>query len=249
MIEMKCPACHAGGRVPNEKVGVRLVCRKCLRVFYLTPTHQAILGEPPAPKSAGKNANKQRAGRDQSSAGISLGLDEFAGKLGKVKLPDPRIIAVLAVLVLVGGAAYWIFSRQSLEVRARIVADAIKSSDLKQIIDISVPGTENDLILWYADVYKQYLNLKLILGQDAGVTIQKTGDSRGGTAMVVAQFARSGARPDSPALAESLQPIPSLSNIKSTLEVPLFFVVDGYGNWSLDGKRTAVGSGPPAGPQ
>lgn len=237
MIEMKCPACHAAGRVPSEKVGTRLVCRKCLRVFYLTASHQAVLGEPPPPK----NAPKQRAAKEELD--IDLGLDALRGKINKFKLPDPRILAVLAAVVLVGGAVFWLFSRQSLDTRAKIVADAIKSSDLKQIVDIAVPGTENDLILWYADVYKQYLNLKLVLGQDAGVTIHTTGDSRGGTSMVVIQFARPGALPDTgPVVAESLQPIPSLSHVKHTLDVPLFFVVDGYGNWTLDGKRTAVGS-------
>ncbi len=236
MIEMQCPACHAGGRVPREKVGTRLVCRKCLRVFYLSPSHQAILGEPPPPKDAGK----QRAPKEEFD--IDLGMDALRSKINKFKLPDPRILAAVAALILVGGAAFWLFSRQSLEVRARIVADAIKSSDMKQIIDIAVPGTENDLILWYADVYKQYLNLKLVLGQDAAVTIHTTGDSRGGSSMVVAQFAMPGARAENPALAESLQPIPSLSHIKNTLDVPLFFVVDGYGNWVLDGKRTAVGA-------
>ena len=30
MIDMKCPSCGAGGRIPREKVNTRLVCKKCL---------------------------------------------------------------------------------------------------------------------------------------------------------------------------------------------------------------------------
>ncbi len=59
-------------------------------------------------------------------------------------------------------------------------------------------------------------------------------------------YSRQGTRIASPAFVESLQPIPSLSNSNQTLEIPLFWVKDTWGNWVLDGKRTAVGSIPSA---
>src|SRR5437764_14137537 len=52
MIEMSCPRCGAGGRVPNNKVNSRLVCKKCLQIFHLTPSGHAVLGEPPPTKEA-----------------------------------------------------------------------------------------------------------------------------------------------------------------------------------------------------
>ena len=47
MVEMKCPACGAEGRAPKDKINTRLVCKKCLRVFHLTPSGRAVIGEPP----------------------------------------------------------------------------------------------------------------------------------------------------------------------------------------------------------
>src|SRR5262249_49109459 len=43
MIEMSCPRCGAGGRVPRERVNSRLVCRKCLQVFHLSPSLQPVI--------------------------------------------------------------------------------------------------------------------------------------------------------------------------------------------------------------
>ena len=40
MIDMKCPSCGAGGRIPREKVNTRLVCKKCLRVFHESEWNQ-----------------------------------------------------------------------------------------------------------------------------------------------------------------------------------------------------------------
>src|SRR5690242_5419896 len=42
VIEMKCPACGVVGRIPKNKVNVRLVCSKCLKVFYVTPSGRAV---------------------------------------------------------------------------------------------------------------------------------------------------------------------------------------------------------------
>ena len=53
------------------------------------------------------------------------------------------------------------------------VAKAIVKTDMKPVIDLSVPGTEMDSMRWYNDIYKQYMDLKLALGgQDAGVTVE-----------------------------------------------------------------------------
>ena len=47
MIEIQCPACGAAGRAPKDKIQTRLVCRKCLKIFHVTPTGKTVLGEPP----------------------------------------------------------------------------------------------------------------------------------------------------------------------------------------------------------
>ena len=60
MIEMSCPRCGAGGRVPRDKVNSRLVCKKCLQVFHLSSSRQPIIGEPPAPEGRAQGAGTSR---------------------------------------------------------------------------------------------------------------------------------------------------------------------------------------------
>ncbi len=245
MIDLKCPSCGAGGRVPQYKVNVRLICKKCLKPFHITATGHAVAGDPPVAKDA------PRGIRRGESHGYEKGvaLDELASRLSRFnfQLPQisPIVLAVVGGIGLLIGAGFWILSRQSLEDRAAYIANSMMKGEMKSVIDVCVPGTETDAIMWYGDVYKKYMTLKLALGgQEAVVNVQPQGDTRGGSALVVAHYSREGTRFEGPAFAETLQPVPSLSNSKQTLEVPLFLVKDAWGDWLLDGKRTAVGSGP-----
>jgi hypothetical protein len=232
---MSCPACGAGGRIPRDKIGTRLVCKKCLKVFYVAASGQAVLGEPPAPKTIAKEKiSKEPTGYEASEA-----LDALAAKVAKVQLPSTRTLGIAAGIVAALALCYWLFSRQSLETRARRVAEAIASSDIKKIVDISVPGTETDVIVWYADVYQKYLAVKVILGREPGVKIEIPGSSGGNSGLAVLTFSGQGAQSAAPGLADAMQPIPSLSNVKDRLDVRLYFAVDSLGNWLLDGKRTA----------
>jgi len=233
---MNCPSCGAGGRIPRDKIGSRLVCKKCLKVFYVTASGQAVLGEPPAPKVIPKDKiSKDPTGYDTSEA-----LDALAAKVAKVQLPSPKTLAIVGGIALVVGLAYWLLSRQSLETRAKAVAEAIAESEIKQIVDISVPGTETAIIIWYADVYKEYLAVKVLLGRKPAVKIEIPGSSGGDSGLAIAHFSGQGAQSAAPGLADAMQPIPSLSNVKDTLDVRLYFVVDAMGNWLLDGNRTAT---------
>ncbi len=239
MPEMNCPACGAGGRIPRDKIGTRLVCKKCLKVFHVTPSGQAVLGEPPAPKLVAK----EKISKDPTGYQTTEALDELASKLAKVKMPSSRSLGIVAGIALVLGLGYWLFSRQSLETRAHKVGEAIINSDIKKVVDISVAGTETDVMLWFADVYRQYLNLKLVLGADAGIKIEIPGSSGGNSGLAIVKFARKGGEVPAPSIVETMQPIPSLSNVKDSLDVHLYFAVDALGNWLLDGKRTAAENG------
>jgi len=239
MPEMNCPACGAGGRIPRDKIGTRLVCKKCLKVFHVTPSGQAVLGEPPAPKVIAKEKiSKEPTGYDTTEA-----LEALASKVAKVQLPSPKMLGIVAGIALVLGLGYWLFSRQSLDTRARKVAEAIASSDIKKIVDISVPGTETDVIVWYADVYRQFLNVKVLLGREPGIKIQIPGHSSGDSGLAIVTFSGQGAQSAAPGFADAMQPIPSLSNVKDSVDVRLYFAVDALGNWLLDGKRTASEKG------
>jgi hypothetical protein len=148
-------------------------------------------------------------------------------------------VAGLALLVALGSL---FFLRQSLETRTKRVMGAIIGSDMKTVIDLGVPGTELDIMRWYQVTYQRYLDLKLAMGGiDAGVTINILSDGSNGPAVVVGQFSAEGTRLGGAGITDTFQPNPSLANTKSMVEVHLYWVKDIWGNWLLDGKRTAEG--------
>lgn len=242
MIDMKCPSCGAGGRIPKEKINTRLVCKKCLRVFHVTVAGNTVLGEPAAPKED----PKPRSTREPSRHDQGQAFDELTSKLTKVKLPQvqPMTLGVIAGVVLLSSLGYWlIFYKQSLATRTETVARSIIKSDMKTVVDLAVPGTEMDTMRWYHDIYKSYMDLKLALaGQEAGISIQLPGAESGGTTRVNLLFSKDGLRFDGSIFNDALHPNPSLSQSKQSLEVPLFWVKDLFGNWQLDGTKTFAGT-------
>jgi hypothetical protein len=244
MIDMKCPSCGAGGRVPREKVNTRLVCKKCLRVFHITASGNTVLGEPAPPKDAPRTQSPREAARHDAVGRF----DDVASSLSKLKLPqvDPRVLAIIGGVVLVAALGYWLFSRQTLERRSQEIAKCFVMSDMKSAVDMSLAGTELDTIRWYTDIFKQYGELKLTLGgQEAGVTVKAQGEPKGGASQVNVLFSKEGLRFDGSIFSDMFQPNPTLAKGKQSLEVALFWVKDFWGNWVLDGTRTAAGVATP----
>jgi hypothetical protein len=238
MIEMKCPGCGAGGRVPREKKNNRMVCKKCLKVFHLSPSGAPVLGEPPE----SKDAPKERA-RKEASGGIEFGgsFDDITQKFSKIKLPkiSGTAAGIAAVVVLVAALGFWLFARQSLKTRAELVAKAVTSPEsVKNAIDLAVPETAFDVIKWHSQASLRYGELKMAMGGiDASLNTNILSDGSNGPAVVVIQFSTAGTRLGNAGV-EALQPIPSRSNTSSMLEEHLYFVKDAFGNWLLDGTRT-----------
>jgi hypothetical protein len=220
-------------------MNTRLVCKKCLRVFHLSPSGKPVLGEPPTPKEV---LEKERAPREGASIELTGAFDDLASRLTKLKLPkvSSQTLAIAAGVVVVGLLGYWLFSRQSLERRSEAVAKAIMNTDMKTVIEMAAPGTEMDAIRWCNDAVRQYGDVKIALaGIDARLKLNILSDGSSGPAVVVAQFSSEGTRLDGKAYADTSQPIPSKSNASGMLELPLYWVKDFWGNWVLDGKRTA----------
>ncbi len=240
MIEMKCPSCGAGGRLPREKVNSRLTCKRCLRVFHLTPSGQAVLGEPAPPK----DAPKPRAPREGPDYQTVAAFDDLTSKLTKLKIPaiPPRTIAIVAGVLVVGLLVYWFFSRQSIEARSEAVAACLKKPELmRDVIALASSGTEMDTIKWYNEAYKKFAELSVALGGlDPSVKLNVHEPSQGGGTMVDVTYYNGGPRKEGTAIIDALQPVPSLANsdAKLTLSVSLCFVSDAFGNWQLDGTRT-----------
>jgi hypothetical protein len=210
MIEMSCPRCGAGGRVPRDKVNARLVCKKCLQVFHLNKSHHPVIGEPPIIKEV----PKQRAPRE----GIELDLSGLGGlgeKLAKIKLPDPKTLGIVAGVLLVVGLLWWIFSKESIEKRSDALIKAIRHGDVDVAVNMALPGTEMDAMKWLIDVHKEYLELKLNIGNfDPGVKVQVQTGSDGSGSQSLLEFSREGATSSGP-------------------------TPDTWGTWRIDAKRTA----------
>ena len=242
MIEMSCPRCGAGGRVPNNKVNSRLVCKKCLQVFHLTPGGHAVLGEPPAPKEAPKvRTPSERVELDLSA------LEGLGQKLSKLTLPDVKTLAVVGVVLLLVAAIGWLLSRESLETRSRRVATAISKGEVGTIVDLALPGTEMEAMKWAVDTIKQHTELKLSLGmQEPAMTVQVQSNTQGSSAQALVQYKAEAGRRGGALPPEDLQPVPSLSNAKKSIELILYWAPDTWGNWRLDAKRTAEAGMPPA---
>jgi hypothetical protein len=235
MIEMSCPRCGAGGRVPRDKVNSRLVCKKCLQVFHLNSNLKAVMGEP-APS---KEVAKERAPRERTE----LGLPELGGlgeKLAKIKLPDPKIVGVVAGVLLVIGFFWWLFSKQTVEQRTQALATAIKTLDMDTTVDLSMPGTELDAMKWLGDVHKEYTDLKLAIGNlEPGVDIKVQPGSDGSTAQALVVFSREGATSSGPLSVEEAASLePKSAEKKKSMELVLFWTKDTWQAWRLDGKQT-----------
>jgi hypothetical protein len=239
MIEIKCPACDAGGRVPRDKKTTRLVCRKCLAVFHLSPSGKPVRGEPPAPK----DVPKERVRSTESGGGLEFGgsIEDIAARFTKIKMPrvSGTTAGIAAAVILLAALGVWLLARQSLKTRSEMVANALMSQDaIKAVMDVTVPDTALDVIQWYNGAARRCGELKLAMGGVApGVNIDVLSDGSNGPAVVRVQFSAEGTRLGNAGV-ETFQPTPSLSNTSSRLEEHLYFVKDAWGNWMLDGKRT-----------
>ncbi len=237
MLDISCPGCGAGGRVPRNKMNTRLVCKKCLRVFHLSPSGHAVLGEPPVQK----DVPQPRAVRESSGLELAGSFDDVAARLGKIKLPkvEPRTLGIIAGALLLVALGFWFFSRLTLEKRTENFAKAMMTADMKQVLEMNVPGTEMETMSWFNDTYRRYMDLKLALGgQDAGAKITVLADGSSGPAVVVLKLSSEGLRLAGP-MAEALQPNTTSASSPPSQELHLYWVKDSWGNWLLDGKRTS----------
>ncbi len=228
--------------MPKEKVNTRLVCKKCLRVFHVTPAGNTVLGEPAAaqgrpqsPADRTATSSSARYGRALRRVDVKTLQDSASPGPADDLGIDRRRRACSRRF------GYWFFFyKQSLATRTETIARAIIKSDMKTVDRSSAPGTEMDTIRWYNDVYKA------LYGSQAGTGRRRRPGSqsssrrgrRAGERGSTWCSRRTGLRFDGSLFNDALSPNPSLSNSKQSLEVPLFWVKDLLGNWLLDGTKT-----------
>lgn len=234
MIEMKCPACGVVGRVSKDKVNTRLVCKKCLKVFHVTPTGRSVLGEPP---QAAITAIK--APREKIEFDLGLNVPPWLGRFTKLVF-SPKVLAVVGGLILLAGGyiAVSILRGESLQERTVKVARAAVMGDLGTLLELTATGTGDEMLNWFMAVRSQCDQMKGALQTPTPfveVVVTKE-DTNNGTASVVARInteeplTRSGGRIPGASVSSF---IPNKS-----IELPLQLTLEGLGGWKLDGKRT-----------
>jgi hypothetical protein len=223
--------------VPRDKVNARLVCKKCLQVFHLTPSLHPVLGEPPVTRETSR-AREAREPRERIELEMP-GLGGLGEKLARIKPPDAKILGVVAGVLLLIGFFSWLFSKQSVEQRCDTLSKAIRTADMDAAVGMALPGTEMDAMKWLGDVYKQYVDLKLALGNvDPGVQVNVQYNSDG-SAQALMTFSREGAVSTGPLSVEQAASLEPQSNSKKAMEMVIHWAKDTWGSWRLDGKRTA----------
>ena len=115
---------------------------------------------------------------------MELDLPELGGlgeKLAKIKLPDPKMLGVVAGVLLVIGFFWWLFSKQSVEQRSEALATAIKKLDMDAVVAMAMPGhRDGGDEVGRGTSSKEYIDLKLAIGNlEPGVQIKVQENSDG----------------------------------------------------------------------
>jgi hypothetical protein len=234
MIEMKCPACGVVGRVSKDKVNTRLVCKKCLKVFHLTPTGRSVLGEPP---QAAVTAIK--APREKVELDFGLNVPPWLGRFAKLVF-SPVVLAVVGGVILLAGGYYAVsvLRGESLQERTMKVARAAVMGDLGALLELTSTDTGEDMLKWYSATRSECDELKGALQTPTPfveVIVNKE-DTSNGTASVVARI-----NSQEPLTGQGGRiPGASVSSFSPnrSIELPLQFTSEGLSGWKLDGKRT-----------
>ncbi|MGC1722348.1 MAG: hypothetical protein WA746_25465 [Isosphaeraceae bacterium] len=160
MLAIKCPACGAEGRASKEKIQTRLVCRKCLRVFHVTPSGKTVLGEPPAPGQTSTAVSRAKAAPDPVQK-----VDQWFDRASKrFFLPTSLILTVGLILLAVAGTLFTPRRPESLQDRVARVAKAAVEGDLQTIRELAATGTAGSAVTWCITIRPQCDELMHRLG-------------------------------------------------------------------------------------
>jgi len=232
MVEIKCPACGAAGRAPKEKIQTRLVCRKCLKVFHITPSGKTVLGEPPVP---GQAAVSHAKAAPDSTENVDEWFERASRRLFS---PTTMILAVGLILLALAAVIFRPRSPETLQDRVAKAAKAAVQGDLQSIRELAVPETTADVVVWFVTIRPKCDDMLQRLGSRklAVETEVKQQDPAQESAEVVAQVSmvdelerKGNVLPDATIVVTPAGPPVSLS---------MAWKSGGMAGWQLDGRRT-----------
>jgi hypothetical protein len=134
---------------------------------------------------------------------------------------------------------YFVFGRapESLQERAKVVAQAFADGDLASLKSSAVSGSEDDVVQWYGvahplleDRKKTWTSKEILVG---ALVIEENPRQRSGEVVAILSPAKGTSRADSIASNAELGEL-----ARKPIELRLFFRPDSWGKWRLDGKKT-----------
>ncbi len=235
MIAIKCPACGAEGRAPKDKILARLICRKCLRVFHVTPSGMSVLGEPPTPGQSSTGASHESSSKDSS-----IQVDRLLENLSrKASSPTTWIVTGAVVLIALAAATFSSWRPESLEQRVSRAAKAAVQGDLQTIEALAASGTENNMGPWYVAIRPRSDDLLKRPGSDklaVETEIKTQASDQDGVELIAwvytsEDLARKGRDlPDTTITAASAGGLP--------ISLPMVWRRESIGGWKLDLNRS-----------
>ncbi len=233
MVEIQCPACGAAGRAPKEKIQTRLVCRKCLKVFHISPSGKTVLGEPPVPGQTAAVSHAKAA--PDSTENVDQWFERASRRLFS---PSTMILAVGLILLALAAVIFRPRSPETLQDRVAKAANAAVQGDLQALRELAVPETTADVVVWFVAIRPKCDDMLQRLGSRklAVETEVKQQDPAQESAEVVAQVSmvdelerKGNVLPDATIVVTLAGPPVSLS---------MAWKSGGMAGWQLDGKRT-----------
>ncbi|WP_337174869.1 hypothetical protein [Paludisphaera sp.] len=229
-ISMHCPSCGAEGRIPRDKVNVRMLCKRCLKSFHLTPGGKILAGGPPIdPATAGHGRHVDE---------LEVVDHEIEVVVGKLKSAAPKVaIAGGVLLALLLG---WLLLRggevASLDDQTIRLARALARNDLDELRSLAVDGTDDEaaeLSQALAPEFRDHAEIPR--AASPSVHVSRHPESPGpGLAAITATI-----RADQPVgrMGVALPDI-STSMKSASIEVPMVLAGDDRRGWRLDGERS-----------
>lgn len=231
MFGIKCPACGAEGRAPKEKILTRLVCKRCLIVFHVTPSGRTVLGEPPA------TGQRSIAGAHEDAPDNTQKVDQWFDRVSKSFFSPKSLIFTASLILLVGAVAFFFQGPETLQFRAARAARAAVQGDPRTLRELAATGTVADVYEWYILIRPQCEELRQRLSSSKLEidTEVKRQDSDQGWVEVIARVhtvenleRRGFGLPD-----QSI-----VTAVNSPMYLTMVWKSEGWGGWRLDGKRT-----------
>ena len=232
MIDMECPKCGRFGSVPNDKVNSRLVCKKCLAIFHLTPTGRAVVGEPPdhkyeehAQAAAVARSQKKKESLDFGSFDMGRG-GLLLGALGL------GFIALIATYLFSGPPDH-----DFLEPQAQKLAQALAVDNLDYVKEASAEGSASDVNKWWEKVRPILAEMQRDSSTNELLSfvlvIEENTNTRTGLVDAAFRPEKGTSRAESIAIEASAKP-----SGRASLTLPIYWVMDEKGKWRVDGSKT-----------